>query len=157
MLLEALGIIFYIRPYHHNTLKRMIKTPKLYFYDTGLVSFLTRWNSAETLMNGAMNGAILENYAAAEILKSFENAGRDPGLYFYRDKDAKEIDILLEADGLLLPLEVKKTSSPARSMISSFSAIEKEPLRRGPGAMICLAEKLSAFDQSNLIIPINLL
>jgi predicted AAA+ superfamily ATPase len=156
-LLEALGIIFYVRPYHHNTLKRMIKTPKLYFYDTGLAAFLTRWNSTETLMNGAMNGALLENYAIAEIVKGYENAGREASLYFYRNKDSKEIDVLLEGDGLLLPLEIKKTSSPAKGMIASFSALEKSPLRRGPGALICLAEHLSAFDQNNLIVPIGLL
>lgn len=156
-LLEALGIIFFVHPYHHNTLKRMIKTPKLYFYDTGLAVFLTRWNSPETLMNGAMNGAILENYAASEIVKSYENSGREAPLYFYRDKDSKEIDFLLEGDGLLQPLEIKKTASPVEGMIASFSALEKPPLRRGTGALICLAEHLSAFDRKNLIVPLNLL
>ena len=156
-LLEALGIIFYTRPYHHNILKRMIKTPKLYFYDTGFVAFLTRWNSAETMMNGAMNGAILENYAAAEIVKSYENSGRDFYPYFYRDRDMKEIDLLLEGDGSLHPLEIKKTSSPVKSMISSFSVLEKKPLRRGTGALLCLAEQLGAFDRENLIVPIGLL
>jgi predicted AAA+ superfamily ATPase len=156
-LLEALGVIFYVRPYHHNTLKRMIKTSKLYFYDTGLAAFLTRWNSAETLMNGAMNGALLENYAAAEIVKGYENAGREAALYFYRDKDSKEIDFLLEGDGLLLPLEIKKTSSPAKGMIASFSALEKPPLCRGAGALICIVEHLSAFDGNNFIVPVGLL
>ena len=156
-LLEALGIIFFVRPYHHNTLKRMIKTPKLYFYDTGLAAYLTRWSSGETLMNGAMNGAILENYVAAEIIKSYENFGIEPNLYFYRDRDDKEIDLLLERDGLLLPLEIKKTATPVKSMISSFSVLEKPPLRRGPGALICLAEHLSAFDRENIIIPVGLL
>ena len=156
-LLETLGIIFYIRPYHNNLLKRLINTPKMYFYDTGLVSFLTRWNSAETLMNGATNGAILENYVIAELLKSYENSGKDPGFYFYRDKDAVEIDIILEADGKLLPIEIKKTSSPVKSMVASFSVLEKKPLCRGKGALICLAERFSAFDQNNLIVPIGLL
>jgi len=135
----------------------MIKTPKLYFYDTGLVSFLTRWGSTETLMNGAMNGAILENYAVSEILKSYENSGKDPIIYFYRDRDGKEIDILIEGDGQLLPLEIKKTSSPVKSMIAPFSVLEKAPLKRGTGALICLAEKLSAFDNSNFVVPISLL
>ena len=156
-LLETLGIIFYTRPYHHNILKRMTKTPKLYFYDTGLVSYLSRWSSGETLMNGAMNGAILENYVIAEIVKSYENSGKDLNLYFYRDRDAREIDLLLEGDGLLLPIEIKKSSSPVKSMISSFTALEKPPLRRGPGTLICLAEKLSAFDPENFIVPVSLL
>lgn len=154
-LLEALGIIFFVRPYHHNTLKRMIKTPKLCFYDTGLAAFLTKWSSAETLMSGAMNGAFLENYVTAEILKGHENTGNVPNLYFYRDRDAKEIDLLLEGDGRLHPLEVKKTSSPAKAMIASFSALA--PLRRGPGALICLAGHLGAFDKENFIVPVGLL
>jgi predicted AAA+ superfamily ATPase len=155
-LLETLGVIFFVRPYHHNALKRMIKTPKLYFYDTGLAVFLTKWDSPKTLMNGIMNGAILENYCAAEIVKGYENAGREPSVYFYRDKDAREIDLLLERDGSLEPLEIKKTASPAKGMISSFAALEKPPLRRGTGAIICLAEHLGAFDSDNLIVPVGL-
>jgi predicted AAA+ superfamily ATPase len=108
-------------------------------------------------MNGAMNGALLENYAAAEIAKGYENAGREAAIYFYRDKDSKEIDLVLEGDGLLLPLEIKKSSSPAKGMIASFSALEKPPLRRGAGALICLAEHLSAFDRNNFIVPVGLL
>ena len=138
-------------------LKRMISTPKLYFYDTGLAVYLTRWNSCETLMNGAMNGAFLENYVMSENLKSFENAGKETAMYFYRDKDAKEIDLILEGDGMLMPLEIKKTSSPVKSMIASFTALEKPPLIRGTGALICLAEHLGAFDQNNFIVPIGLL
>jgi len=155
-LLETLGIIFFVRPYHHNVLKRMIKTPKLYFYDTGLAVFLTKWDSPQTLMNGAMNGAIFENYCVSEIVKGYENAGREPPLYFYRDKDSKEIDLLLERDGTLEPIEIKKTASPSKGMISSFAALEKPPLRRGTGAIICLAEHLGAFDRDNLIVPAGL-
>ena len=156
-LLEALGIIFFVHPYHNNVLKRMISTPKLYFYDTGLAVYLTRWNSCETLMNGAMNGAFLENYCISEILKGFENAGKEAAMYFYRDKDAKEIDLILERDGMLMPLEIKKTSSPVKSMIASFTALEKPPLKRGTGALICLAEHLGAFDRDNFIVPVGLL
>jgi len=155
-LLETLGVIFFVRPYHHNVLKRMIKTPKLYFYDTGLAVFLTKWDSPQTLMNGAMNGAILENYCISEIAKGYENAGKEPSLYFYRDKDTKEIDLLLERGGALEPIEIKKTASPSKSMISSFTALEKPPLNRGTGAIICLAEHLGAFDKNNLIVPVGL-
>jgi len=155
-LLETLGIVFFVRPYHHNILKRMIKTPKLYFYDTGLAAFLTKWNSPETLMNGAMNGAFLENYVISEIVKGYENSGKEAALYFYRDKDAKEIDLLLERDGSLEPLEIKKTASPSKGMIASFAALENLPLRRGAGALICLTEHLGAFDRENLIVPVGL-
>jgi predicted AAA+ superfamily ATPase len=156
-LLEALGIIFFIRPYHNNILNRMVKTPKLYFYDSGLAANLTRWKTAETLMNGAMNGAFLENYCLSEILKGFHNAGQEPSLWFYRDKDQVEIDLLVESDGFLHPVEIKKNASPTPGMIASFKAVEKTSLKRGTGALICLAENLSAFDADNFIVPVRLL
>jgi predicted AAA+ superfamily ATPase len=104
-----------------------------------------------------MNGAILENYCVSEIVKGYENSGRESALYFYRDKDSREIDLLLERDGMLEPLEIKKTATPSKGMISSFTALEKAPFRRGTGAIICLAEHLGAFDRDNLIVPAGLL
>lgn len=109
--LETLGLIFYLHPYSNNMLKRLVKTPKLYFYDTGLVCYLTKWSSAETLQSGAMNGAILVNYVVAEIRKTYLNCGKDPYMYYYRDKDAREIDIILEHDGVLNPIEIKKSAT----------------------------------------------
>lgn len=156
-ILETLGIIFYLHPYSNNVLKRTVKTPKLYFYDTGLVCYLTKWSSAETAMNGAMNGALLENYTVSEIEKSYRNVGKEPYLYYYRDKDAKEIDLIMEGDGRLHPIEIKKTATPEKKMISNFSVIEKSPLQRGTGAVLCLSEKLGAFDKENLIVPIGLI
>lgn len=156
-ILETLGIIFYLHPYSNNVLKRTVKTPKLYFYDTGLVCYLTKWSSAETAMNGAMNGALLENYTVSEIEKSYRNVGKEPYLYYYRDKDAKEIHLIMEGDGRLHPIEIKKTATPEKKMISNFSVIEKAPLQRGTGAVLCLSEKLGAFDKENLIVPIGLI
>jgi predicted AAA+ superfamily ATPase len=156
-ILEALGIIFYLHPYSNNILKRTIKTPKLYFYDTGLVCHLTKWTSAETAMNGAMSGALFENYVVSEIQKSYQNAGLDTSLYYYRDKDAVEIDLLLESDGQIYPIEIKKTATPEKKMIRAFSVIDKSPYIRGIGAIICSAEQLGAFDRDNLIIPVSLI
>ena len=156
-ILETLGIIFYLHPYSNNVLKRTVKTPKLYFYDTGLVCYLTKWSSSETVMNGAMNGALLENYTVSEIQKSYQNAGKEAFLYYYRDKDAQEIDLLMEGDGQLYPIEIKKTASPEKKIVKVFSVIEKSPLKRGTGAVLCMAEKLGAFDRDNLIIPIGLI
>lgn len=156
-ILETLGVIFYLHPYSNNVLKRTVKTPKLYFYDTGLVCYLTKWSSAETAMNGAMNGALLENYAVSEIQKSYQNAGKEAYLYYYRDKDAKEIDLIMEGDGKLHPIEIKKTATPERKMIRNFSVLEKSPLLQGTGAVLCLAEHLGAFDSDNLIVPISLI
>lgn len=156
-ILETLGIIFYLHPYSNNVLKRTVKTPKLYFYDTGLVCYLTKWSSAETAMNGASSGALLENYAVSEIQKSFQNEGRESFLYYYRDKDAKEIDLIMEGDGKLYPIEIKKTATPLKKMTQNFSVIDKSSFQRGTGAVLCMAEKLSAFDSENLIIPIGLI
>lgn len=153
-ILETLGIVFLLHPYSNNVLKRTIKTPKLYFYDTGLVCYLTRWSSPEVAESGAMSGALLENYTVSEIVKGYQNAGLEPFLYFYRDRDAKEIDVLLEGDGMLCPLEIKKTALPDKRLTQVFSVIDKSPLKRGTGAILCMADKFSAFDSDNLIVPI---
>ena len=153
-ILETLGIIFLLHPYSNNVLKRTIKTPKVYFYDTGLVCYLTRWSSPEVAESGAMSGALLENYTISEIMKSYQNAGLEPYLYFYRDRDAKEIDVIMEGDGELCPLEIKKTATPDKRLTRVFSVIDKSPYRLGTGAILCMADKFSAFDRNNLIIPI---
>lgn len=156
-IMETLGLIFYLHPYSNNILKRTIKTPKLYFYDTGLVCYLTRWSSPETAMNGAMSGALLENYVVSEIMKSYQCSATEPYIYYYRDRDAKEIDVIIEKDGKLHPLEIKKTASPKRGLTNVFELIDKSPLERGTGAIMCMSDKLSAFDKDNLIIPIWLI
>lgn len=153
-ILETLGIIFYLHPYSNNLLKRLVKTPKLYFYDTGLVCYLTKWSSAETLESGAMNGAILENYVVAEIRKTYLNCGREPYLYYYRDKDAREIDIVLEHDGVLNPIEVKKTSNPGTELTKVFHLLDKSSTPRSRGAVICMKPGLGAIDRENYIVPV---
>lgn len=155
--LEALGIIFLLEPYSNNVLKRTVSTPKLYFYDSGIVCYLTRWSSSETAMEGAMSGALLENYTVAEIIKTYQNAGQEPFLYYYRDKDAREIDLILERDGKLFPIEIKKMASPPKKLTKVFDLIDKSPLQRGTGAILCMADQLGAFDQNNLIVPISLI
>lgn len=156
-ILETLGIIFYLHPYSNNMLKRLVKTPKYYFYDTGLVAYLTKWSSPETLENGAMNGPILENYVVSEIRKSYLNSGKEPFMYYYRDKDAREIDIILEHDGELNPIEIKKSANPAPEILRNFSVLEKTGLKRGKAAVICMKMDLSAFNQENFIVPVWLL
>ena len=153
-ILEALGIIFYLHPYSNNLMKRLVKTPKLYFYDTGLVCYLTRWSNAEVLEYGAMNGAILENYVVSEIAKTYLNCGLEPYIYYYRDKDAKEIDIVLEQDGVLNPLEIKKTANPGSELTKVFTLLDKSSVPRGHGAIICMKPNVGAIDRENFIIPI---
>lgn len=156
-ILETLGIVFLLHPYSNNVLKRTIKTPKLYFYDTGLICYLTKWSSSEVAMNGAMSGAILENFTVSEIMKSYQNAGLEPYINYYRDRDSKEIDVIIEGDGKLCPLEIKKTASPDRRITNTFKIIDKSPLSLGTSAVLCLADTLGAFDKDNLIVPIWLI
>jgi len=153
-ILETLGIIFYLHPYSNNLLKRIVKTPKLYFYDTGLVCHLTRWSSPEVLENGAMNGAVLENYVVSEIAKTYLNSGRQPYMYYYRDKDAKEIDVILEHDGILNPIEIKKTSNPGTELTRVFSLLDKASVPRGKGAVVCMKPKVGVIDRDNYIVPV---
>lgn len=153
-ILERLGIIFYLHPYSNNLLKRMVTKPKLYFYDSGLVAYLTKWTDSETLMNGAMSGAILENFVVSEIVKSYQNAGLESFIYYYRDKDNKEIDIVLERNGTLYPLEIKKTMMPDKRWTNVFGVLDKTSLKRGTGGILCLSDKFTAFDRDNLIIPV---
>ena len=154
VILETLGIIFYLHPYSNNMLKRLIKTPKLYFFDTGIVCYLTKWSNAETLESGAMNGAILENYVVSEIMKTYLNSGRELVMYYYRDKDAKEIDIVLEHDGVINPIEIKKSSNPGSELVKVFGLLDKASEIRDKGAIICMKPELSAIDRENYIVPV---
>lgn len=154
LILETLGIIFYLHPFSNNLLKRLVKTPKLYFYDTGLVAYLTKWSSPETLESGAMNGAILENYVVSEITKTYLNSGLEPYMYYYRDKDMKEIDIILERDGILNPVEIKKSSNPGTELTKVFGLLDKSSVPRGKGVVICMKPELTAIDRENYVVPV---
>ena len=152
--LEKSEVIFYLRPYSNNLLKRTVKTPKMYFFDTGLVAYLTKYSSPEILMNGAMNGAILENYTVSEIRKTWLNSAEECLMHYYRDKDTNEIDMVVEADGELHPLEIKKSTNPGTELASAFKVLDKGSVPRGTGAVLCLREELSAIDRSTFILPI---
>ena len=152
--LEKSDIIFYLRPYSNNLLKRTVKTPKMYFFDTGLVVYLTRYTSPEILQNGAMNGAILENYVVSEIMKTYHNAAQDCLLWYYRDKSSNEIDLVMESDGRLNPLEIKRSVNPGNELIRTFSILDKGSVPRGKGALICMRPELSAINADNYIVPV---
>ncbi|MEB4589859.1 ATP-binding protein [Candidatus Thiothrix sp. Deng01] len=139
-ILETSGIIYLLQPYHSNVSKRLLKTPKLYFLDTGLCAYLTQWSSPETLEAGAMSDAILETWLLVEILKNWWHNGQTPAVYFYRDKEQREIDLLIERDNTLYPVEFKKTASPTLSAAKHFAVLEKLGLPAGHGAVICLRE-----------------
>lgn len=155
-ILETSGIIKLLYPYYTNLTKRIIKTPKMYFLDTGLCSYLTGWDSVETLMNGAMSGNILETYVFVEILKSYwNNAKMTDNIYFYRDTDQKEIDFLIETNGNLYPIEVKRTANPSLSNVSAFKVLNKLNKQIGKGAVICLYQTILPLNSEINIIPIN--
>ena len=152
--LEKSEIITLLRPYSNNLLHRTIKAPKLYFFDTGLVAYLTKYSSPEILANGALAGHILENYVVMEIIKSYKNAAKDCLFWYYRDKDNKEVDIILESDGMLHPIEVKRSVNPGTELVGAFSVLDKATTPRGSGAIICMRPELSAVDSNNLIVPV---
>lgn len=152
--MEKSEIIFYLRPYSNNLLKRTVKTPKLYFFDTGLVSYLTRYSSPEILMNGAINGAILENYTVSEIVKTFHNDAKECIFHYYRDKESNEVDLVIESDGELHPMEIKKSVNPGSELAGAFRILDKGSVPRGTGAILCLREELSAVNRGVYIVPI---
>ena len=155
--LQAMGIIFLLEPYYNNELKRMIKTPKLYFCDTGLCACLSSWTSQDTLMNGAAAGHYLENYVVSEMLRNACYGEKTMVLNFYRDTNQKEIDLVMEMDGRLHPFEIKRSASPDKKILRTFSLLEKSGKDMGDGGIICMAEKPFPIDAANCLIPVNLM
>jgi predicted AAA+ superfamily ATPase len=152
--LETSGLVKLLEPYHTNIAKRIVKTPKLYFLDTGLAAFLTGWDSPASLEAGAMNGAFLETHVFVEILKSWWHNGKYPSIHFYRDADQKEIDFVLEQNMTLYPVEVKKTASPGVKDISAFDRLRTLKKNIGSGAVLCLRE--GHFPISKTVTAVNL-
>lgn len=157
--LVASNIVYLLQPYFNNVTKRAIKTPKLYFLDTGLAAYLTKWNTPEVLKNGAMAGAFFESFVIAEIIKSYYNRGiSDPPLYFYRDKEMHEIDLLIESNGTLHPVEIKKHADPTKKDVEAFDIIDKIPqANRGSGGIVCLYDNLVTLTNNDKVIPIRYL
>jgi predicted AAA+ superfamily ATPase len=148
-----------LEPYFNNFNKRLIKTPKLYFLDTGLACWLLGWNTPEQLINGAMWGHMFESFAFCEILKSYYNDGMvNPPLYYYRDKDRNEIDLLIADGDLLHPVEIKTSSDPTRSMISAFRCLDAIPGKQvGSGAVVCLAKEALPMTDKVWILPAHMI
>jgi predicted AAA+ superfamily ATPase len=155
-ILISSNIVYLLQPFYNNIMKRAVKTPKIYFLDTGLAAYLTKWNTPEVLEAGAMAGAFFETFVVAEVLKSYYNAGiLEPSLYYYRDKDAKEVDILIEQNGVLYPVEIKKTANPGREHIENFLALEKiKGITVGSGGLVCLYSDSIHFNDKNVNIPV---
>ncbi len=154
-LLQASGTIYLLEPYSSNLTKRMVKRPKLYFLDTGLCAYLTEWLSPETLEAGAMSGAVFETWVLGELLKTYWHNGLRAPFYYYRDKDQKEVDLLIIRDGIIYPLEFKKTASPSKKEARNFQLLEKLKLPLGPGGVISLAEQFLPLTSTMHAIPVK--
>jgi len=164
-ILVSSRIIALVQPYHNNVLKRVVKMPLLHFLDTGLAAYLLKWSSSETLEAGAMSGQFFESWVFSEIYKSYLNAGLQPPVYYYRDKDKREIDTLLLRDGTLYPIEIKKVASPGTEAVKHFGvlqpvteperfgALEQHRISVGQGAVICMANDLLPIDKKNWLVP----
>ncbi len=156
-LLEGLHIVYLLRPYANNALKRLSKTPKLYFCDTGLCAYLSMWLTPDVLMMGAVSGHYYENYVVMELVKSYAYGKNRANLSYYRDSNAKEIDLFVEENNRIHPLEIKKSASPDRREIKKFSVLDKAMLQRGKGGIVCMCEEPTPIDEDNCFIPSNLM
>lgn len=158
-ILQASGIIYLLQPFSLNISKRVIKTPKVYFTDTGLVCYLCRWLTPQTLANGAMAGNIYETFIIDEVLKSYYNAGKNPNMYFFRNTDGQEVDLLFYSDGTLYPLEIKKTASPNIKDIKNFKTLQTffPSVKIGEGGIICNHNMLLPLLDKYRIIPVSMI
>lgn len=156
-ILEASGIIFFLKPYENNVYKRTIKTPKLYFLDTGLVCHLVGWETAKVAENGAMSGALFETFVISEIFKSYINIGKSTkNLYYYRDKDKKEIDLLIVKNNSFYPVEIKKTARPVLSMAKNFDVLNKfSEMTVEHGAIVCQCDKSFYLSEKISALPVE--
>lgn len=158
-------IVALVQPYHNNALKRIVKMPLVHFLDTGLAAYLLGWNNPVSLEKGAMSGAFFESFVFSEIYKSYLNAGKTPPIFYYRDKDKKEIDLLLYQDGVLSPIEIKKSASPGKDAIknfkvlkpvtdpASFGGLESLKVEIGNGSVVCMSSNLLPLDDKNWYVP----
>ncbi len=155
--LEGLHIVYLLKPYSNNALKRLSKAPKLYFCDTGLCAYLSMWLTPDTLRNGAASGHFYENYVVMELVKNYAYAKSKANITYYRDSNAKEIDVFVEENNVIHPLEIKKSASPDRREVKKYSVLDRASLNRGTGGIICMCEEPIPIDNNNCFIPSNLL
>lgn len=151
------GLVYILEPYTTNIPTRNVKTPKLYFLDTGLLSYLTRWTSADALKRGAVAGHVFETFVVSEIIKSYKNAGyTNLPFYFYRDKEKNEIDLIIEKDNTLYPIEIKMTANPNKEMAKAFSKLDQfKDKKVGLGTIICQYENVIYLEENLVAIPVE--
>lgn len=162
-ILERTGIVYLLQPYSASVLTRAIKAPKIYFKDTGLACYLSRWLSADALKNSAVAGNMFETFIVSEILKSYTNEGKDyrSQIFYYRGKDKKasienEIDLIIEENGIIYPVEIKMTGNPKASMASANTVLDRIPdKKRGNGIILCLIDRKTYLRENLIALPIT--
>lgn len=156
-ILQNMGIIFLLDTYANNELKRLVKTPKLYFCDTGLAAYLSMWTSKEVLMNGAASGHYFENFVVGELLRGYSYSEKKVNLTYYRDTNQKEIDKVIEEAGIVHPVEIKKATNPEKRVVKAFKVLETQNNTMGIGVVICMTDTVFPIDEKNAMIPCNIL
>ena len=156
-ILERLHIVYLLAPYANNKLKRLAKTPKLYFFDAGLCCYLAKWLSKDTLLNGSAAGHYFENFVVSELIKDLDYHSVNYDISYFRDSNSKEIDIFLEYSEKIHPLEIKLYAHPDRRDIKNYSILDSNSIPRGNGGIICMNPKVFPIDQENFFIPVNVL
>ncbi len=162
-ILERTGIVYILQPYSASALNRAIKAPKIYFKDTGLASYLTRWLTPDTLKNSAVAGNMFETFVVSEILKSYSNEGMNYSfsIFYYRGKNKNinsdnEIDLIIEENGILYPVEIKMTGNPRANMGATNPVLDKIPeKKRGPGVILCLIDKKTYLRENLVALPLE--
>lgn len=162
-ILERTGIIYLLQPYAASALNRAIHTPKVYFRDTGLACYLTRWLTADALKNSAVAGSMFETFLVSEILKSYSNEGLDYrfSIFYYRGKDKRvsgenEIDLIIEENGVLYPIEIKMTGNPKASMAATNTVLDKiDARKRGMGVILCMVDKKTYLRENLVALPVS--
>lgn len=156
-ILQNMGIVFLLETYSNNELKRLVKTPKLYFCDTGLAAYLSRWTSKNVLMNGAASGHYFENYVVGEFLRYYSYGDTKANMTYYRDTNQKEIDVVVEEGGVLHPIEIKRSSNPEKKLVKAFGVLNVSDYKLGTGLVICMTDRVFPIDESNIMVPANII
>lgn len=156
-ILQSMGIVFLLEPFSNNELKRLVKSPKLYFSDTGLCAYLSMWTSRDILMNGAASGHYFENYIVGEFLRTYAYSPDKANITFYRDTNQKEIDLVIEKGGKLHPVEIKRASNPEKKAVRSFNLLDKSKIEVSSGGIVCMTDKVFPIDEKNMLIPCNII